>query len=155
MSHLWNVEARWQQTEINFVTVLNRLHTQEDRSARDGHPGASDDTSVLAKHCTANCPSHRQTAKEQYAGVDCTQRLIQKLASKCPNFWMEAAIHSIGAEHPAEEQHFCNEEQPDSEFTGVKLLFGIIEMVRQPCWMIMVVIMTMIIMSMGMIVSCI
>ena len=44
---------------------------------------------------------------------------------------MKTAIQSVGAKHSTEEQDLRNQEQPHSEFAGIKLLLWVIEVVSQ------------------------
>jgi hypothetical protein len=52
------------------------------------------------------------------------------------------SVQRIRTKHTAEEKDFRDEEQPHSKLTRVELLFSVIEVVRKPCRMVVMMILS-------------
>jgi hypothetical protein len=105
---------------------------------------------MLAKLCCANCPSHRQGAEQQHAGVDRTKLLVQKRAAKLEDLRIAVSIQRVRTKHAAEKENFRNEKQPHPKLARVVLLLGIVEMVGQPTRMFMVMVIAVVMVCGGM-----
>ncbi len=139
MINLRYVKFSREQTEIPLVGILDRLHAQEDGCTPQRCPQQRHQQTMLSELRGPHSPSHGQRTEQQNPGVDRTKLLVQKSAAIVENIRVLATQQGVRTEHAAEEQYFRHQEQPHSEFARVKLLLGIVEMVSQPCGMIMLV----------------
>ena len=134
------VVTDWQDVQVPFVAVLDRFDAQEHRGTdhRDQNQLAGE--FVLSQLSSANGPRHRQTAEQQHDRVETTEDLVEEPRGIHENFRVVVPVQGVSHKQTAEEQDFGDQENPNTEFSGIKLLFRRIEVVRDELTMIVMII---------------
>jgi len=124
------------------VAVFDRFDSQKDRCTTERRTEHSNKQLMLFELCRSNGPRHRQRTKKENPCVDRTKLFIEEPTAKLENLWVSVAVERICTKHSAKEKNFGNEEQPHSKLSRIELLFSVIEVVRKPCRMVVMMILS-------------
>ncbi len=111
--------------------VFDILDAEKDEGKQQSQHQMQDKAAALAELGAAHGPGHRQAAGQQDDGVERAQLFIQMDMGMDKHIGMVGAINSVGAEQPAEKEHFGGQKKPHAQFAGLELLLRRAEMVRQ------------------------
>ena len=110
-----------------MLVIFEALDHQEGRTENHGENQHQLQDLLLAQMSRAHRQRHGQAADDQNRGVGRAERRVHEIAGGGERLRVHAAVHRIGAEHPAEEHDFRQQEHPHSKGGRVELLVHVIE----------------------------